>query len=71
MMHHVQGVFPGIPLVGDKTVEDPHGDRLLAFPAVFQGPGHRGDVGERGLFREEPPQFQVQVDPLLGLAQEF
>ena len=29
MMHHVQGVFPGIALIGDKTVEDAQGDPVM------------------------------------------
>ena len=67
----VQGVFPGIALIGHKAVEDAQGDGLPMGGAVLQSSGHRGAVDERGLFGEKETYFQVQIHPFFRPAHEL
>ena len=67
----VQGVFPGIALIGHKAVEDAQGDGLSMVGAVLQSSGHRGAVDERGFFGEKEADFQVQIHPFFHPAQKL
>src|SRR5262249_17441654 len=63
--------MPGVPLVGHETVEDGQADQLPLARLIFQGPRQRRNMSERSLLCQEASDFQLGVDPILDMTENF
>ena len=70
MAQAVQGVTPGIALVGHKPLQDGDGHRFILVQPKLDRAGGRCAV-RKSFFGEQPPDFKVRIDPRGELADEL
>ena len=67
----VEGVLPGVALVGHVPLEDRDRHWLTLAAAVLQAPGERCDLREVRLLGQEPANLELGVDPLFQAPEDL